>query len=107
MKDMEKFKEEVRKLQSLVNADEQGIGMWWGFLDERMQNLFEMYYGFKPSAIKPKVVYYVYCHTCKKLIFKGSIEHAVDVECGEYHNYTFAKKSYFETIYPDIDTKEW
>ena len=54
MKDMKKFKEEVKKLQQLVNEDEQGVGMWWAFLDERMQNLFKMYYGFKPSAIKYK-----------------------------------------------------
>lgn len=104
---MEKFKKEVAKLQQLVNEDEQGISMWWGILDERMENLFEMYYGFKPSAIKPIEVFYVYCYTCEKLIFKGSLERAVEVECGEYHNHTFAKKSYFNTINPEIDTKEW
>lgn len=107
MKDMEKFKEEVAKLFSLVNEDEQGVGMWWGFLDERMQNIFEMYYGFKPSAIRPIDVYYVYCHTCKRLAFKGSWERAVEVACGEYHNYTCGKKEYFTKVYPDIDTKEW
>lgn len=53
MKDMEKFKEAVKKLNQLVNEDEQGIAMWWGQLDEQVQNIFEMYYGFKPSAIKP------------------------------------------------------
>jgi len=53
MKDIEKFKEEVRKLNKLLDEDEQGIISWWGMLDERMKNLFEMYYGYKPSAIKP------------------------------------------------------
>jgi len=42
---MEAFQKEVRKLNQLVNENEQGMSTWWGILDERMSNLFEMYYG--------------------------------------------------------------
>ena len=55
MKDMKKLKEEVKKLNQLLEEDEQGIGMWWAFLDERINNICEMYYGYKPSSIKPKL----------------------------------------------------
>lgn len=49
--DMENFKKEVEKLNQLVQEDEQGMGTWWMMLDERIQNIFKMYYGFKPSAL--------------------------------------------------------
>jgi len=51
MEDMEKFKEEVSKLNRLVIEGEQGLSCWWSFLDERMTNLFEMYYGVDPNLI--------------------------------------------------------
>ncbi|MCD6436373.1 MAG: hypothetical protein J7L15_08335 [Clostridiales bacterium] len=54
MKDMEEFKEEVKKLNQLVISDEQGMMCWWGFLDERMTNLFKMYYGVEPDLMKAR-----------------------------------------------------
>lgn len=54
MENIEQFKEEVEKLNKLLNADEQGLGTWWNMLDNRVKSLFKMYYGYEPSAIKPK-----------------------------------------------------
>ncbi len=35
---LEEIKEEVKKLDHLLDSGEVGIGSWWMFLDERMKN---------------------------------------------------------------------
>ena len=50
---MKKFKEEVNKLNQIVNDNEIGFATWWGCLDQSLQNIFKMYYGYSPSDVKP------------------------------------------------------
>lgn len=49
---------------------------------------------------------YVYCHDCEKLLFKGPIDDANGIRCGE-HTITCGKIGYFNKAYPDIDTSAW
>jgi len=51
---LKKMKEEVGKLKSLLDAGETGCSTWHTFLHERMENICELYYGYKPSTIKPR-----------------------------------------------------
>jgi hypothetical protein len=47
-------------------------------------------------------IVYVYCHTCKDLIYKGDMEEAVRKSCLKTHTYTCGKKEYYERVYPEV-----
>ncbi len=49
---------------------------------------------------------YVYCHGCQKLLFKGPLDDAVKIRCGD-HGITSGKLSYINEVYPDVDTTGW
>ena len=52
MGNIEKLKEEVKKLNQLLEENEQGMGTWWLFIDERIENICKLYYGYVPSVPK-------------------------------------------------------
>ena len=52
------------------------------------------------------MIYYVYCHDCKRLIFKGAKADAIKISCGK-HGITFATLEYINEHYPLIDTSDW
>ena len=60
-----------------------------------------------------KETIYVYCHVCKKLLFKGELKAAVefstDMECWKIHKHVHTVGSlwYFNNANPEIDTKGW
>jgi len=51
---------------------------------------------------KQDETYYVYCHTCKDLIFEGNVDKAVQKSCLKTHTYTCGKKEYYEKVYPEV-----
>jgi len=53
MADIKELKAEVDKLQSLLESEETGCSTWHTFLHERIEKICELYYGYKPSTIKP------------------------------------------------------
>jgi hypothetical protein len=53
-----------------------------------------------------EIVYYVYCITCDKQIFKGSQADALKVECKKNHNYVYGTLWYFDEWYPHLVLEE-
>ena len=62
-------------------------------------------------------IIYIYCHACKKLVFKGSKEEASSYNRAfidnpktnpHYrHTHTYGRLWYFNQWYPEINTEEW
>jgi hypothetical protein len=50
--------------------------------------------------------YYVYCHDCKKLIYKGDHDTAIKKSCGK-HGITFGRLDYIHSSYPELNTSNW
>ena len=48
--DIEKFKEEVKKLNNLLEDEQTGLSTWWIFLNKNMEEITKMYYGEVPKG---------------------------------------------------------
>lgn len=53
MDKLQEMKIEVDKLQKLLEDEQPGLSTWHTFVHERMEKICELYYGYKPSTIKP------------------------------------------------------
>ena len=51
---------------------------------------------------KEETTYYVYCHHCEKVLFKGPLSEAIRIECEKNHPYTFGAQWYYDKIYPEV-----